>query len=73
MVVVSRFRVCAVCGRRHGVTYAFRNTLLRIGIATPYDRLDKAVPSCVISAVKKYERQQSRQGRKTSCRDLRES
>jgi hypothetical protein len=39
------FRVCAVCGLRHGVTYGFRSTLTRLGIPG-----DKAVKECVIKA-----------------------
>jgi hypothetical protein len=30
--VSGRFRVCAVCGKRHGPTYGFKTTLRRIGI-----------------------------------------
>jgi hypothetical protein len=41
------FRVCAVCGKRHGVTYGFRNTLARLGI-----KGDKAVKECVQKAMK---------------------
>lgn len=46
----SRFRVCAVCGKRHGVTYGYRNTLARLGF-----KGDKAVPACVQIAMKKAE------------------
>jgi hypothetical protein len=45
------FRVCAVCGMRHGVTYGFRNTLKRLGIDG-----DKAVPACVTKALNKADR-----------------
>lgn len=41
------YRVCAVCGKRHGVTYGFKNTLARLGI-----KGDKAVKECVIKAAK---------------------
>ena len=43
------YRVCAVCGKRHGPTYGFRHTLRRLGIAEG----DKAVPSCVVKLQKK--------------------
>ena len=36
------YRICAVCGRRHGVTYGFRNTLAHFGIAG-----DKATVQCI--------------------------
>jgi hypothetical protein len=36
------YRVCAVCGKRHGPTYGFRATLARNNI-----KGDKAVPACV--------------------------
>lgn len=41
------FRVCAVCGKRHGVTYGFRSTLTRLGIPG-----DKAVKECVQKAAR---------------------
>lgn len=43
-------RVCAVCGKRHGVTYGFKHTLRRIGIIG-----DKAVPKCVERAMRNQE------------------
>jgi hypothetical protein len=36
------FRVCAVCGKRHGVTYGFGTTLRRYGIPG-----DKATVECI--------------------------
>jgi hypothetical protein len=36
------FRVCAVCGKRHGPIYGFRNTLAYHGI-----KGDKATVECV--------------------------
>ena len=39
------FRVCAVCGKRHGVTYGYRSTLRRLGIEG-----DKATNACVRKA-----------------------
>ena len=36
------FRVCAVCGRKHGPTYGFKNTLAYHGI-----KGDKATVECV--------------------------
>lgn len=36
------FRVCAVCGKRHGVTYGFRSTLARNGV-----KGDKATIECI--------------------------
>lgn len=41
------YRVCAVCGKRHGVTYGFRSTLTRLGI-----KGDKAVKECVQRAAR---------------------
>jgi len=41
------YRVCAVCGKRHGPTYGFRNTLRHLNI-----KGDKAVPKCVEKAMK---------------------
>lgn len=46
-VIIERYRICAVCKKRHGATYGFKNTLKRLGIEG-----DKAVPSCVVKAVK---------------------
>jgi hypothetical protein len=43
-----RYRVCAVCGERHGVTYGFGTTLRRLGI-----KGDKAVPECVRAEIRK--------------------
>jgi hypothetical protein len=54
MKPTDRYRVCAVCGRRHGVTYGFRTILLRMGIATPADKKDKAVKECVIKAAQTW-------------------
>jgi hypothetical protein len=39
------YRVCAVCGKRHGATYGFKLTLQRLGLENWRD--DKAVPACV--------------------------
>jgi hypothetical protein len=36
------FRICAVCGKRHGPTYGFGSTLRRFGI-----KGDKATVECV--------------------------
>ena len=41
------YRVCAVCGKRHGPTYGFRNVLRHLGIVG-----DKAVPKCVEKLMK---------------------
>jgi hypothetical protein len=38
----QRFRVCAVCGKRHGPTYGFRRTLAFHGIEG-----DKATIECI--------------------------
>lgn len=45
------YRMCAVCGKRHGVTYGFRLTLSMIGI-----KGDKAVKECVIRARKEFDK-----------------
>jgi hypothetical protein len=52
----ERFRVCAVCGKRHGPTFGFKTTLRRVGIMTG----DKAVPACVIKAQHEFERRNGR-------------
>jgi hypothetical protein len=61
----ERFRVCAVCGKRHGATYGFHTTLTRLGIPG-----DKAVPACVIKAVARAERAALKAGRKIERKKL---
>ena len=58
-VMSERYRVCAVCKKRHGVTFGFRHTLHSLGIEG-----DKAVPACVIRAQKKAEQNRLKQGLK---------
>lgn len=53
----ERFRVCAVCGKRHAVTYGFGTILARLGI-----KGNKAAPACVTKAVKRAEELARRRG-----------
>lgn len=53
----ERFRVCAVCGKRHAATYSFRLALRAIGIAG-----DEAVPTCVIKAQRAFDMKQRAEG-----------
>lgn len=46
-----RFRVCAVCGKRHAHTYGFHHVLHRIGI-----KGDKAAVVCVQRAQREFDR-----------------
>jgi hypothetical protein len=52
------YRVCAVCGKRHGPTYGFRHTLRRLGIAEG----DKAVPACVVKLQKQVAKRNAEMG-----------
>jgi hypothetical protein len=42
----ERYRVCAVCGRRHGPTYGFQAMLERLGM-----RGEWAAPGCVAKLI----------------------
>jgi hypothetical protein len=53
MTAAARYRICAVCGMRHGPTYGFKTTLRRLGIMAG----DKAVPQCVNDLQKKQAEQ----------------
>jgi hypothetical protein len=53
----ERYRICAVCGKRHGATFGFHHILRGLGIEG-----DKAVPACVIKAMKKAEDKRVKQG-----------
>lgn len=41
--MTARYRVCAVCGKRHGPTYGFKTMLRRLGIMQG----DKATIECI--------------------------
>jgi hypothetical protein len=42
----ERYRVCAVCGRRHGPTYGFQSMLDRLGMKGVW-----AAPGCVAKLI----------------------
>jgi hypothetical protein len=42
----ERYRVCAVCGRRHGPTYGFASVLMRLGLKGSW-----AAPGCVAKLI----------------------
>jgi hypothetical protein len=54
------FRVCAVCGKRHGVTYGFKTILARNGI-----KGDKATKECVAKLKSPREEAEKRRERLT--------
>lgn len=51
----STFRICAVCGKRHGATFGYRTTLRLLGI-----KGDKAVPECVRKALTVHQAEQDK-------------
>jgi hypothetical protein len=48
----ERYRVCAVCGRRHGPTYGFQAMLVGLGLKGEW-----AAPGCVAKLVSYREAQ----------------